>query len=107
MRRLADYNRAVKRITPYADAVRLIRFAAILWIGYLIVLAVISQSFPAPQRTNLLYYALLGCIALLCLGLAYWPWIQERLRRAFVPVIIAIITLMPVIVNNLMGGTAP
>ncbi|MBC8472047.1 MAG: sensor histidine kinase [Planctomycetes bacterium] len=87
--------------------VRLIRFAAILWIGYLIVLALISQSFPAPQRANLLYYVLLGCIALLCLGLAYWPWIQKRLRQAFVPVIVVVITIMPVIANWLMTRLSP
>ena len=102
-----DYNDSMKRTPPGSDVVRLIRFAAILWIGYLIVLALISQSFPAPQRANLLYYVLLGCIALLCLGLSYWPWIQERLRQAFIPVIVVIITVMPVIVNWLMTRLFP
>jgi len=102
-----DYNKIVKRTTSRSDAVRLIRFAAILWIGYLIVLALVSQSFPGPQRTNLLYYVLLGYIALLCLGLTYWPWIQERLRQAFIPVIIAIITVMPIITNQMMSRLSP
>ena len=102
-----DYNDSMKRTPPGSDLIRLIRFAAILWIGYLVVLALISQSFPAQQRTNPLYYVLLGCIALLCLGLAYWPWIQERLRQAFIPVIVVIITVMPVIVNWLMTRLFP
>jgi signal transduction histidine kinase len=93
---------------PHSDAVRLIRFAAFLWIGYLIVLALVSQSFPAPpQRTNLLYYLLLGYIALICLILAYWPWIQERLRQAFIPLIVAIITAMPLLLNHLVGRLSP
>ena len=90
--------------TSFADAVRLIRFAAILWIGYLTALALINQSFGDPQRGNVevLYYVLLGLVALLCLGLAYWPWIQGHLGRAFIPVIIAIITVGPIIITWLV-----
>jgi signal transduction histidine kinase len=101
------YNNPVKKTKPQADAVRLIRLSAILWIGYLVVLAIVSQSFPGPQFTNLLYYGLLGAIALLCLGLAYWSWLQERLRKAFIPLVIAIITVMPIIVSHLTGYLFP
>lgn len=102
------YNSPMKVAAPHSDAVRLIRFAAILWIGYLIVLASISQSFPAPPRTNLLYYyGSLGGIALVCLGLAYWTWLQARLRKAFIPMIVAIITVMPLIINHLTGRFSP
>jgi signal transduction histidine kinase len=97
----------MKETRPHVEVLRLIRFAAFLWMGYIIVLALINQSFPGPQRTSLLYYLLLGYIALICLGLAYWPWLQERLRQAFVPIVIAIITVMPVIVNQLMGRLYP
>ena len=104
-----DYNSPMERTVPHSDAVRLVRFAAILWIGYLIVLALVSLSFPAPpQRINLLYYyGSLGGIALLCLGLAYWTWLQARLKQAFIPVIVAIITVMPLIVNYLVGRLSP
>lgn len=101
------YNSRMKMTTPRSDAIRLIRFAAFLWIAYIVALALISQSFPGPQRASVLYYVLLGYIALLCLGLAYWPWIQARLRQAFVPVVITIITVMPVIVNQIMGRLSP
>jgi signal transduction histidine kinase len=101
--RLLIYNVVVKSRTSFVDAVRLIRFAAVLWIGYLVLLAVISQSFPRPQRMNPLYYVALGCIAVLCLILSYWNWIQERLRKAFIPLIIAIITILPVIFSNMIS----
>ena len=101
--RLLIYNVLVKSRTSFADAVRLIRFAALLWIGYLVLLAVISQSFPRPQRMHPLYYVALGCIAVLCLILSYWNWIQERLKKAFVPLIIAIITILPVIFSNMIS----
>ena len=97
------YNVVVKSRTSFVDAVRLIRFAAVLWIGYLVLLAVISQSFPRPQRMNPLYYVALGCIAVLCLILSYWNWIQERLRKAFIPLIVAIITILPVIFSNMIS----
>jgi signal transduction histidine kinase len=101
------YNSPVERTTPHSDAVRLIRFAAFLWLGYLIVLALVSQSFPAHPYTNLIYYGSLGGIALLCLGLAYWRWLQARLRRAFIPLIVAIVTVMPLLVNHLVGLLSP
>ncbi len=101
------YNGPVERATPHSDAVRLIRFAAILWIGYLIVLVLVSQSFPVHPNTNLIYYGSLGGIALLCLGLAYWRWLQARLRRAFIPLIVAIVTVMPLVVNHLVGLLFP
>jgi signal transduction histidine kinase len=97
------YNRLVKSRTSFVDVVRLIRFAAILWVGYIVLLAIINQSFPGPQRMNPLYYVSLGCIALLCLILSYWRWIQERLRKAFIPLIIVIITVLPVIVSNIIS----
>jgi signal transduction histidine kinase len=100
---LLIYNVLVKSRTPFADAVRLIRFAAVLWIGYLVLLAVISQSFPRPQRMNPLYYIALGCVAVLCLILSYWNWIQERLGKGFIPLIVAIITISPVVLSNMIS----
>ncbi len=102
------YNKDVKTTKVHSDVIRLVRFAAILWLGYLIALAIINQAFrpppppyplQAPQRTDSLYYILHASIALLCLGLAYWSWIQERLKQAFIPLIITIITVMPLIAN--------
>lgn len=101
--RLLIYNVPVKSRTSFADAVRLIRFAALLWIGYLVLLAVMSRSFPVSQRMNPMYYLALGGVAVLCLVLSYWSWIQERLRDGFVPLIVAIITILPVVLSNTIG----
>ena len=91
---------------PQSDEVRLIRFAAILWIVYLAALAVIAQ-FDAPHRADPLYYTLNGVVALLCLGLGYWKWIQLKLNKAFIPLIVAIITILPVVNNWLAMWIAP
>jgi signal transduction histidine kinase len=121
------YNASVKIITPRSDAVLMIRLAAFLLLGYVIVLAVINQIFQSPQlphpeqeplqqvlpqqlpqqNTNYLYYILYGSIALLCLVLAYWPWLQRKLKQAFIPVVVAIISISPVIINLLEGPFSP
>ncbi len=74
---LLIYNVRVKSGTAFGDAVRLIRFAAILWIAYLILLAIISRSFPVSQRTYPIYYIALAGVAVVCLILSYWDWIRN------------------------------
>ncbi len=94
------YNYDVKRINSYLDALHLVRFAAILWIGYLAVLAIINQSIWDPRQVSintLYYYFMLGVVALICLGLTYWSWVQEKLGKALLPLIIAIITVLPML----------
>jgi signal transduction histidine kinase len=111
------YNEAMINPNPRTDAVRMIRFAAILLICYLAALAAISQIFhqprpldlppDAPSNANYLYYVFYGAIALLCLWLAYWKWIQERLKKTFIPLIVVIITLLPVMINQFTGRFSP
>ena len=104
------YNVGVKSRTSFADAVRLIRFASVLWIVYLVFLAIINRSFPASQRVNPVYYVALAGVAVLCLILSYWDWIQERLREGFIPLVVAIITILPVVLSNTISrlpATAP
>jgi signal transduction histidine kinase len=94
------YNNPVNTKTSFIDAVHLVRFAAFLWIGYLAALAIINQSLWDPRQVNfntLYYYFMLGVVALLCLGLVYWPWIQTKLGRVFLPLIIGIITVLPML----------
>ena len=107
---------AMNSTTPRDDAIRLIRVAAVLWIVYLAALWLINRVFQqpqppqfqnAPQNTDYLYFLLYGAIALICLGLAYWKWAQERLKKAFIPVIVVIITVMPFIVNQITGRISP
>ncbi|MGD9116419.1 MAG: sensor histidine kinase [Dehalococcoidia bacterium] len=103
-----NYNGAVERTTPHSDAIRLIRFAAVLWLGYLIVLLLFSQSSPSPPHPNrFYYYGALGGIALICLGLAYWRWLQTKLRQFFIPLIVTIVTVLPLLVNHWLGLFSP
>lgn len=84
---------------PDSDSIRFIRFSSVMWIGYLILLAAINQLFFTnnPQRANSYYYYIfLGCLAILCLGLTYWSEIQKRLGKTFIPIIIGLITVLPI-----------
>jgi signal transduction histidine kinase len=101
------YDKDMKKISGLLDAVYLIRFASILWLVYLIALFTINQSLGPPQRTAPLYYVLYACIALTCLGLAHWTGIQDRLKQTFIPLIITITTVMPLIVNWLVISLFP
>jgi signal transduction histidine kinase len=90
----------MKRQTNTLDVLHLIRYSAWLWIGYLAILAIINQSLWDPRQVSLntlYYYYLLVVVALLCLGLTYWSWIQQRLGKVFLPVVIAIITVLPML----------
>lgn len=114
----AEYNNTVSSKTVYTDAVRLIRVAAILWIAYLVVLVIINQYVwePRPAPTGMprnwdanYHYILLAIVALLCLGLSYWSWLQKQMGRAFIPLVITIITVGPfiaswVIISQFPGG---
>jgi signal transduction histidine kinase len=94
------YNDPVKSKTSLSHAVRLVRFAALLWIGYLAVLAIINQSLWNPREVSfntLYYYFFLILIALLCLGLTYWSGVQDKLGRLFLALIIGIITVFPIL----------
>jgi signal transduction histidine kinase len=79
------------------DVIRLIRVSSFLWIGYIIVLLVINQILwpQVPVRGDIFYCLLIGIVALICLGLSYWAWLQHKLGRAFIPIIIAIIIILP------------
>lgn len=95
------------KTVPHSDVLRLIRFASLLWLVYLTVLGVISWLYQPPPLADLLYYLLLAYVAVICLGLAYWQWIQKSLGRLFIPTVVALITVMPVIINWVLVGNSP
>ncbi len=103
----------MKFVVPNSDAVRLIRYSSFLWLGYLILLFTINQTlFPPPPDHPTIYYYLgfMGFLSLLCLGLSSWTKIQPLLGRAFIPIIIGIITVLPILATITVArlfGPAP
>jgi signal transduction histidine kinase len=93
---------------PHNDVVRLIRIAALLWLSYVLALAVIDHLlYPVPLFPTL-YYVVNGLNALLVLGLAIWPSPRHWLGRAFLPGVIILMSVSPIIINQIfLAGMQP
>lgn len=83
------------------DLAYLLRLAVALWLGYLWVLAVIDHSlYPRPIFPPR-YYLINSLDALVVMGLALWRQGQRRLGEAFLPLVIALMSLVPTITSNI------
>jgi signal transduction histidine kinase len=109
------------------DSARILRLAAWIWIGYLIAMGIVDfilytqfppfpppnpRPAPPPPRIILLfpvflYYAANGLVALSFLAVAYWGWIQEKLGRAFYPLLLLAISAAPILINVLVVPRFP
>lgn len=77
--------------------------AAWMWLVYLIALGFMDWFlfFDDPQPVIAHYYLVNGTIAVLFLGFAYWPWLQGKLKTYYVPLMLLIIAVLPIIANRL------
>src|SRR5438105_6959943 len=83
------------------NAARLLFLAALLWLGYLLLFFVIDRLF-VRNPPSLWYYAINALNALLVLGLAKWPRAQARLGQAFLPVVIGLMSAVPILANHFL-----
>ncbi|MHB8628868.1 MAG: sensor histidine kinase [Aggregatilineales bacterium] len=91
---------------------KLIQFAGAFWLVYLITIGIIDRLLvvqPAVFDLMRLYYVPNGLYALCFLGLAYWTWLQRKLSKAFLPILIGLNLALPLatglqIVPNLPRG---
>ena len=83
------------------DPRTLLRLAVALWVGYLLALAAIDHLFYPRPVFPPHYYLINGLAALIVWGLLLWRGGQERLGRAFLPLVIGMMSLVPVITSNL------
>lgn len=81
---------------------QLLRIAAGLWLGYLVVLALIDWNLAPPDRFAAWYYVANGLVALLVSGLVLWG--QERLERAFLPLMIVLMSVLPIASKYLLAS---
>ena len=84
---------------------QLLRIAGSLWLGYLVVLALIDLRITPPDRPfEYEYYLVNGLIALVILGLALWGRGQEMLGRTFLPLIIIMMSVLPIVSRYLLAS---
>src|SRR5579859_5522739 len=101
---------------PEAPVVRLLPIAAALWLGYSLVFFAADQV-AARLPISPAYYLLNDSTGFLLLGLAWWPAAPARLGRAFLPLVIGLMSVPPLLSNYLLlprfgpggpfGGGAP
>jgi signal transduction histidine kinase len=101
------YDGSMQEIRSPLDSNKLIRVAALLWLVYLGALAIVDYTIQAPHPRVPEYYIGNAVLALACLGLSYWYWLQSRLRRTFIPMMIVIIAAVPVVLNYTLRIPAP
>ena len=122
------------------DSARVLRTAALIWLGFLLAMALMdfalytpkiqqllgeaarvqpsvpqfppAQNAPLPPlRINLtpvfLYYSTTGLTVLVFLGLASWDWAQTRLREAYYPLMLAVISAAPILISALIVPRFP
>jgi hypothetical protein len=92
----------MKQIETKVSVSQLLRIAAGLWLGYVVVLGLIDWNLAPPDRFVIGYYVMNGLVALLVLGLALWKWGQERLGRAFLPLMIILMSVLPIVSKYLL-----
>ena len=91
-----------KYISQHLDLITLIQLTAGLWLGYLLVLLAIDYLLYAQPIFPPLFYAINGLIALAVLGLAFWPSGRAWLGQAFLPLVVVLLSVTPMVLAQVM-----
>jgi signal transduction histidine kinase len=91
----------MKEPNPTNNVAQLIRVAAMLWLGYVLALLIIDGLFRPRPPLSLLYYGVNGLNVLLVLGIAERPSLQAKLDQLFLPTMIIMMSVVPIIINHL------
>ncbi|ABX04810.1 MAG TPA: sensor histidine kinase [Herpetosiphon sp.] len=91
---------------------RILQIVALLWISYFLILTgldwVSLMSRPDTSPLPWFYYAIHITLAGVVFGLATWDAAQQRLGRVFMPLIIGLISVVPILLTPLItSGPGP
>lgn len=81
---------------------QLLSLVVALWLGYLLILAGIDLSFYPRPVFRLPFYLTNALDGLLVLGLSIWPRSRIWLGRCLLPLVIVLLSVVPVISGNLV-----
>jgi signal transduction histidine kinase len=94
-----DYNTTMQN---KREVIGLLRIAIIIWLAYFTFSAVMDYILKSPGSVERYsYFADFG-IAIFFLGIAFWPWIQRKLGKVFLPLMIFLISVLPIIANQIL-----
>jgi signal transduction histidine kinase len=86
----------------HTNAITLLPVTAGLWLGYVLALLAIDRLFYARPIFPPWYYLINASDALAVLGLALWPPGRAWLGRAFVPLVIGLLSVVPVLMSQMV-----
>ncbi len=118
------------------NSTRILRIAAWIWIGFLLAMLVMDFVLYTPQMQRLLghnappsnqgfqpinpppqgvrglfpiflYYFSNLSVAVLFLAITYWNWIQQKLGKYYYPVLLLMISSVPILINVLVVPRFP
>lgn len=96
-----DINPDMAEHPTQRDMLRLLQLTAGLWLGYLLMLLAIDQTFyPRPVFPPVFYW-INGLCALAVLGLTLWRHSWNWIADIFVRSIIALLSVLPILTANL------
>ncbi|MDY7079809.1 MAG: sensor histidine kinase [Chloroflexota bacterium] len=78
-----------------------------LWLGYLLLLLAIDHLLYPRPVLPLSFYSINGLIALAVLGLALWPRGRTWLGQAFVPLVVVLLSVTPVVLAQVIALQHP
>ncbi len=84
-----------------SDAIKLLRVAALLLLGYLGLSAAIDYTLKSPGSVEAFFYLVGTGIALLLLISTFWNSLQGRLGRAFLPLVVTLISALPILADQI------
>src|SRR5690242_3839269 len=76
----------------------IVQISGVFWLVYLILIGLIDSLLvirPAVFDLMRLYYLPNALYALCFLGMAYWTWLQRKLGKVFLPILIILNRALP------------
>ncbi len=86
-----------KYISQHLNLMTLLLLTVGLWLGYLLMLLAIDHLFYPQPIFSLFYYLINGLIALAVWRLVLWTRLRLWLGRAFLPLVIGLLSVAPVV----------
>jgi signal transduction histidine kinase len=100
----------------FSERTQILRMAAWLWLAYLVFMLGMDwlnyfyRPVPLPRAVLLPlyhYHASNGVLALIFFGLVYTSWIRTRVHSFFLPMMIGLMAVMPVLLSHIFNLQLP
>ena len=89
------------------DSSSTLKLAGVLWLAYLLILAILeSFLMPTPSEWRW-YYMAHGLNALMFLGYVAWPGMRQVMGRWFMPIAILLLSLLPILIDFVVVSALP